>query len=115
MRVGTSPYPRPVGPGRWEVNSTQVLEHVHEPDDHIIDECALHNPTSHKMSDWQLFWRDDRSMLERICRHGVGHPDPDQVRFWVAARGETYAESVSVHGCDGCCRGAYEGVFSWTS
>lgn len=36
-------------------------------------------------------WRDDRSFMERICPHGVGHPDPD----------DEHADPI--HGCDGCC------------
>lgn len=31
--------------------------------------------------------------MERICPHGVGHPDPDCM----------YAKRDTVHGCDGCC------------
>jgi hypothetical protein len=30
--------------------------------------------------------------MERICDHGVGHPDPDE-----------FMADVWVHGCDGCC------------
>jgi hypothetical protein len=30
--------------------------------------------------------------MERICPHGVGHPDPDDV-----------FATDTVHGCDGCC------------
>jgi len=36
-------------------------------------------------------WRYDRSFMERICAHGVGHPDPDG----------TNADPL--HACDGCC------------
>ena len=35
----------------------------------------------------------DRRIMERICPHGVGHPDPDDV-----------LNQDRVHGCDGCCR-----------
>ena len=31
--------------------------------------------------------RFDRSFMERICVHGVGHPEGDDL----------------MHGCDGCC------------
>ena len=30
---------------------------------------------------------------ERVCPHGVGHPDPDR----------RHADDPGVHGCDGCC------------
>ena len=60
--------------------------------------CVIHNPSDHHMREWKLVWRDDKRHFERICPHGVGHPDPDSVEF---ARDMGY--DVSVHGCDGCC------------
>ena len=45
-------------------------------------------------------WRPDwGGFIERICPHGVGHPDPDQPEVDIYVYG---------HGCDGCCKGAYE-------
>lgn len=61
--------------------------------------CVIHNPTPHHMRWWRLHWRDDRGIFERICPHGVGHPDPDQRAFWKA----NGLEVNGVHGCDGCC------------
>lgn len=61
--------------------------------------CVIHNPSDHHMRDWHLLWRYDRSIFERICEHGVGHPDPDQGDYWKA----TGQEYQGVHGCDGCC------------
>lgn len=62
-------------------------------------DCVIHRPSGHHMRDFQLHWRSDRGIFERICQHGVGHPDPDQFAYW-RERG-TMAEAV--HGCDGCC------------
>ena len=45
------------------------------------------------MRDWPQHFRDDRGIMERICPHGVGHPDPDD-----------YLAGDGMHGCDGCCR-----------
>jgi hypothetical protein len=45
------------------------------------------------MKTWPLHWRYDRGILERICPHGVGHPDPD----------DKASASDGIHGCDGCC------------
>ena len=59
--------------------------------------CVIHRPSEHHMRGWPLYWRDDRGIFERVCPHGVGHPDPDQtehVRKTGRGRG---------HGCDGCC------------
>ena len=48
------------------------------------------NPLAH----CRTHWREDRFIMERICEHGVGHPDPDDKRV---------REGDGVHGCDGCC------------
>ena len=61
--------------------------------------CIVHNPTEHHMVEWQLHWRDDRGIFERICEHGVGHPDPDQFEYWREAN-KLYE---AIHGCDMCC------------
>jgi hypothetical protein len=42
--------------------------------------------------------------MERICPHGVGHPDPDHLAFVEERYGTDEASVESVHGCDGCCR-----------
>jgi len=66
--------------------------------------CVIHNPTKHCMSKFKTHWREDRSLMERICKHGIGHPDPDDLAFKKRRSGKNYAKSESVHGCDGCCR-----------
>lgn len=53
--------------------------------------CVIHRPSHHLMRDFPTHWRFDRRIMERICPHGVGHPDPDDM------------SSNTVHGCDGCC------------
>ena len=53
--------------------------------------CTIHNNSNHHMRDWHQHWREDRHLIERICPHGVGHPDPDEIN------------SDTTHGCDGCC------------
>lgn len=63
------------------------------------DNCVLHNPSDHHMRDWYLHFRADRSIFERICEHGTGHPDPDQLDYWQ----KTGQEWQERHGCDGCC------------
>jgi hypothetical protein len=59
--------------------------------------CVIHSPSKQS---WSQHWRDDRGIFERICPHGVGHPDPDQFDYW----NETDRMYEAVHGCDGCCR-----------
>jgi hypothetical protein len=62
--------------------------------------CPLHNPSDHHMRGWEVVWRDDRGILERLCPHGIGHPDPDQFPYWDA----NGMEAEGVHGCDLCCK-----------
>lgn len=59
--------------------------------------CPIHNQSTHHMVTWPLNWRWDRQIMERICSHGIGHPDPDDYRI-------RNGLDVAVHGCDGCCR-----------
>jgi len=56
--------------------------------------CCIHNRTDHCMRSFQQHWRSDRGIMERICEHGVGHPDPDD---WM--------NTDTVHGCcvPSCC------------
>lgn len=77
-----------------------VPMHVHTADTCVGEHCLIHNPSEHHMRDWHLHWRGDRGIFERICSHGIGHPDPDQADFWQ----KTGQRWQGVHGCDGCCQ-----------
>ena len=59
--------------------------------------CCIHTPSNHHMREWKQLYRYDRSIMERLCRHGVGHPDPDDFKVRNSSWG------YGVHGCDGCC------------
>lgn len=74
--------------------SNQVVHNVHSKSKCKGKHCPVHNPSDHHMRDWPQHFRSDRGITERICPHGVGHPDPDDIN----AKG-----SDSIHGCDGCC------------
>ena len=76
-----------------------TLKNVHEPGPTCKEACVIHNPSEHHMVGWELQWRGDRCIFERICPHGIGHPDPDQYPYWKA----THQNWQGVHGCDGCC------------
>lgn len=64
------------------------------------DGCAIHAPSYHHMRDWPQIMRET-NLVERICSHGIGHPDPDSLAFYrkIDSEGKWYG----VHGCDGCC------------
>lgn len=68
-----------------------------------IDGCVIHNPSYHPLSDSKQIIRTDKYMLvEDICSHGVGHPNPDSASF--ISKKITGDNAIWVHGCDGCCR-----------
>jgi hypothetical protein len=72
---------------------------VHEPEECVGRHCIVHNPLSTHMDDWPVIYRSDRNLFERVCKHGVGHPDRSQEDYWV----ETKQEHMVIHGCCGCC------------
>ena len=81
---------------------------VHHKDECQGEYCVIHNPSDHIMKDWPTHWRDDRGIMERMCKCGVGHPDPDDLAFKRAMaekfnRGDEYDKGI--HGCCGCCSG----------
>jgi hypothetical protein len=63
--------------------------------------CCVHKPSDHPLATAPLNWRADRvpPLMERICPHGVGHPDPDSLAY-LARCGFTGQDA---HRCDGCC------------
>lgn len=86
----------------YTTGTGQVVK-VHAENDDCKNGCVIHNPTNHSMRDFPTHWRDDRGIMERLCPHGVGHPDPDGMEFIRKTRGEKAMYYESVHGCDGCC------------
>lgn len=72
-----------------------ILRNTHDLSKCVGHACFVHNRTEHHMRDWPVQWRDDRKIVERICVHGIGHPDPDQADF--------LNDAGMTHGCDGCC------------
>lgn len=55
------------------------------------------------MKNWPTHWRDDRNIMERICKCGVGHPDPDDLEYRKSKVQEEDYEYLGEHGCCGCC------------
>jgi hypothetical protein len=98
--------PAVTAPDTYELTGGQVVYNVHPPTGCLGGPCAIHNPTRHPMIDWPQNWRDDRKLMERICPHGIGHPDPDHVTFVTYRAGAQFAAWQGTHGCDGCCQAA---------
>ena len=61
--------------------------------------CPFHAPSRHHMVTWPKVIRES-GLVERTCPHGIGHPDPDSLRYMVARTGD---DGWGVHGCDGDC------------
>ena len=62
------------------------------------DVCSFHKRSDHHMRSWSQNWRGDVGLMERLCpAHGIGHPDPDDLKI-VSGK-----EGWDVHGCCGCC------------
>lgn len=92
--------------GDLSFTGTGRLIHHHGPEACGGDPCPLHNPSAHHMTTWPLHLREDRPpLLERICEHGVGHPDPDSAAF---LNRRSPGGVWDRHGCDWCCRPAEE-------
>lgn len=91
-----------------------VLGNVHSLEECEGRHCVIHNPSDHSMRDFPTHWRWDRKIMERICKHGVGHPDPDDLEYQYlrierenpgapAFFLEDEKRVAGIHGCDGCC------------
>lgn len=67
-----------------------TLRNVHAAGTCHGEHCTIHNRSDHPLRAYPQSWREDRGIMERTCPHGIGHPDPDEVK-------------LVIHGCDGCC------------
>jgi hypothetical protein len=81
------------------ITGTDQTVWVHEKDVCEGRNCCIHNPSDHHMVDWPTHWGEDRKLMERLCKCGVGHPDPD----YLAHKESLGIKHAGVHGCCGCC------------
>ena len=92
------------------ITGTDQAVYVHDRAACAGNHCPVHNPSPHHMKSWKLHWRDDSAIFERLCPHGIGHPDPDSIAYIRRVDSELgdgdKAAAMAVHprhGCDGCC------------
>ena len=78
------------------LENTEATIMTHREDKCAGERCTIHNRSDHSMRSFPQHWRGDRGIMERICTHGIGHPDPDDLRIVKGGDDGT-------HGCDGCC------------
>lgn len=79
---------------------TEVALMGHGPDRCGGRPCSLHNRTDHALRHFPQRWNNDERVMERVCVHGIGHPDPDHVFYVKHVRRVRYDDD---HDCDGCC------------
>lgn len=89
-------------PEQYETGTGQTLT-VHGRSECVGEFCVIHNPSEHVMREFRTHWRGDRSLMERICPHGIGHPDPDDIAAKKLLVDDYERYAFEVHGCDGCC------------
>jgi hypothetical protein len=77
----------------WVDDFGTVIHKVHKNGTCKQDYCTIHNPSDRAKAIGKQKWRLDRGMMERVCSHGTGHPDPDEFLYGKAL----------AHACDGCC------------
>ncbi len=83
-----------------EGSGTVLKAHALEVCDPARGPCPIHRRTDHHMRKYPQVWRDDRGIMERMCPHGCGHPDPDDPKCF----GPGAEKHEAIHGCDGCCQ-----------
>lgn len=85
------------------VTGTGQRVRIHTPDKCAGGYCVFHSPSDHSMRAFPTHLREDRlPLVERICPHGIGHPDPDSLAYLATIDPEDRG-AWAVHGCDGCC------------
>lgn len=79
-----------------KLENSAISLNTHEENQCTGEVCTIHNRTDHHMRSFRQFYRFDRGIMERICSHGIGHPDPDDISV-------IKGTDDGVHACDGCC------------
>lgn len=93
------PEPSKVTHDQW-TDALGVEYWVHRWNTSCTDGCAIHAPSDHPMKTWpQIMRADKRFLVERVCKHGCGHPDPDSIAFFE----DNDVFDYHNHDCDGCC------------
>lgn len=59
--------------------------------------CTIHNRSDHHLRLWPQQWNPEVYAMERVCVHGIGHTDPDEINQDVVVKFEHEGK------CDGCC------------
>ena len=79
-----------------ELEHSSISLRTHEEDQCAGESCTIHNRSDHHMRHFPQFYHFGRSIMERKCTHGIGHPDPDEIKI-------INGMDDGKHDCDGCC------------
>jgi hypothetical protein len=93
---------------KFTTGTGQKLVALHSDRD-CVRPCPFHGPSNHHMVAWPMHMRTDAfayGLIERLCAHGIGHPDPDSIKYLNEYGHDGAKGSWGVHGCDGCCSNA---------
>lgn len=93
-------YPRILSNSSIQLNERDIIQGVHHKEN-CTGYCYIHNKSKHPLRHNPLKINLENGLLERICEHGIGHPDID----YLNAREESGEDItfMGVHSCDGCC------------
>jgi hypothetical protein len=83
---------------RNQLENTDKFMLTHKKQDCKGEWCTIHKRSDHAMRSFPQDFRYDSMLMERVCLHGIGHPDPDDIKLT-----GPNAWAQAVHGCDGCC------------
>jgi hypothetical protein len=89
---------------RVELVGGEVV-YAHHRSECLGPNCSVHHPSAHGMTTFPQHFREDRVLMERVCPHGVGHPDPDDLAYKGLFLSDEEAAAEGIHGCcrDHCC------------
>jgi len=94
-----------IATGIYTTGTGHKLKHTHRSTtDCIRHGCVIHSPSLHKMRKFRTNWLMDKNIMERVCTHGYGHPDPDHIAWIERTQGKDPARKALIHACDGCCK-----------
>jgi len=93
-------------PGEPKEVPERTTTGIHDPSACEGQFCCYHNPSNHHMKEWPKVLRAS-TLVERICPHEIGHPDPDSLahfhRSATTQEQSDFSAGLGIHGCDGCC------------
>lgn len=96
-------------PGATKLPGGQWVTNMHHPCVCAGNDCCIHNPSDHHMREWPMRYNNPTpdhpgpGLMERLCEHGLGHPDPDHMTWFASVHTTEETRDEATHVCDGCC------------